>query len=82
MFTDTFAGIAPASVPGFVAMQLLGAAVATGVVLVLYPDVGALAAEVVSRTRPPRPPITRTCSDRPCGAVMFSLLSCHRELNH
>jgi glycerol uptake facilitator-like aquaporin len=32
MFTDTFAGIAPSSVPGFVAMQILGGAV--GAVLV------------------------------------------------
>ena len=47
MFTDTFAGIAPASVPAFVLMQLLGAAVGTGIVLVLYPDIGALAADVV-----------------------------------
>src|SRR4029079_12016632 len=29
-FTDTFAGIAPASVPGFVAAQLAGAALVTG----------------------------------------------------
>ena len=28
MFTDSFAGIAPASVPGFVAAQVLGAALA------------------------------------------------------
>ena len=47
MFTDTFAGIAPSSVPGFVLMQLIGAAVGTGIVLALYPDVGALAADVV-----------------------------------
>jgi glycerol uptake facilitator-like aquaporin len=31
MFTDSFAGIAPASVPGFVAAQLLGAALAVGI---------------------------------------------------
>lgn len=49
MFTDTFAGIAPASVSGFVVMQLLGAAVGTGVVLALYPDVGALADDAIVR---------------------------------
>ena len=38
MFSDTFAGIAPASVPAFVVAQLLGGAVAIGVIRVLYPD--------------------------------------------
>ena len=37
MFSNTFAGIAPASVPGFVIAQLIGGAVAIGVVRVLYP---------------------------------------------
>ncbi|MBX9243819.1 aquaporin [Actinotalea ferrariae] len=35
--TDTFAGIAPASVAMFVAMQLVGAAVAYGVIRALFP---------------------------------------------
>ena len=35
--SDTFAGIAPSSVPMFVVMQLLGGALAVGAVLVLYP---------------------------------------------
>ena len=39
MFSNTFAGIAPASVPGFVIAQLIGGAVAIGVVRVLYPDI-------------------------------------------
>jgi glycerol uptake facilitator-like aquaporin len=48
MFSDTFAGIAPASVPGFVAAQLIGGVVAFGALRVLYPDVGAAtAADVV-----------------------------------
>ena len=38
MFSDTFAGIAPADVPMFVLMQLLGGAVALGLVRFLYPD--------------------------------------------
>ena len=38
MFSDTFAGIAPASVPAFVVAQLVGGAVAIGVIRVLYPD--------------------------------------------
>jgi glycerol uptake facilitator-like aquaporin len=40
MFSDTFAGIAPASVPGFVIAQLAGGAAAIGLIRVLYPDVG------------------------------------------
>jgi arsenate reductase len=36
--SDTFAGIAPASVPMFVLMQLLGGAFAVGVVWLLYPE--------------------------------------------
>jgi glycerol uptake facilitator-like aquaporin len=39
MFSDTFAGIAPASVPAFVVAQLVGGAVAIGVLRVLYPDI-------------------------------------------
>ncbi len=39
MFSNTFAGIAPASVPGFVIAQLIGGAAAIGVVRVLYPDI-------------------------------------------
>jgi glycerol uptake facilitator-like aquaporin len=35
--TDTFAGIAPASVPAFVAAQLVGAALALGALAVLHP---------------------------------------------
>jgi len=37
MFSDTFAGIAPASVPAFIAAQLLGGLVGLAVVLYLYP---------------------------------------------
>jgi hypothetical protein len=39
MFSDTFAGIAPASVPGFVVAQLIGGVVAIGAIRVLYPDI-------------------------------------------
>ena len=39
MFSDTFAGIAPASVPAFVVAQLVGGVVAIGVIRVLYPDI-------------------------------------------
>ncbi len=39
MFSDTFAGIAPASVPGYVVAQLVGCIVAVLLVRALYPDV-------------------------------------------
>jgi arsenate reductase len=39
MFSSTFAGIAPASVPGFVVAQLVGGAAAVLLVRALYPDV-------------------------------------------
>jgi arsenate reductase len=41
MFSDTFAGIAPASVPSFVVFQLVGGVVAIGVIRILYPDITA-----------------------------------------
>ena len=39
IFSNTFAGIAPASVPGFVVAQLVGGACAILLIRVLYPDV-------------------------------------------
>jgi len=36
MFSDTFAGIAPASVPSFILAQLVGAAIAFSLVRTLY----------------------------------------------
>src|SRR3954469_6836529 len=48
MFSDTFAGIAPASVPAFIVAQLVGGAVAIGLIRALYPDITpAEAAEVM-----------------------------------
>ncbi|MCI4061136.1 aquaporin family protein [Micromonospora sp. R77] len=54
-FTDTFAGIAPGSVPGFVAAQLVGLAVGTTLLLALYPDAGRAADQVVVPTEDPAP---------------------------
>jgi glycerol uptake facilitator-like aquaporin len=39
MFSDTFAGIAPASVPGYVVAQLIGGGAAIGLIRFLYPDI-------------------------------------------
>jgi len=48
MFSNTFAGIAPASVPAFVVAQLAGVIAAVVIIRALYPDVSrADAAEVV-----------------------------------
>jgi arsenate reductase len=47
MFSDTFAGIAPSSVPGFVVAQLIGGIAALVLIRLLYPDITpAEAAEV------------------------------------
>jgi arsenate reductase len=46
-FTDTFAGIAPASLPGFIVAQLVGLLVGVGLVLALYPTAGNAAGDVV-----------------------------------
>jgi glycerol uptake facilitator-like aquaporin len=48
MFSNTFAGIAPASAPGYITAQLVGGACAVAVVRLLYPDVTpAEAADVI-----------------------------------
>jgi glycerol uptake facilitator-like aquaporin len=39
MFSNTFAGIAPASVPGFIVAQLVGGACAILAIRALYPDI-------------------------------------------
>jgi len=47
MFSDTVAGITPASVPMFIVFQILGAALGAGLALLLYPDTPATADAVV-----------------------------------
>jgi arsenate reductase len=47
IFSDTFAGIAPAAVPAFAVAQLAGGVLAIGLLRVLYPGIGAAAADVV-----------------------------------
>jgi arsenate reductase len=43
-FSDTFAGIAPAAMPGYIAAQLVGGAIAIAIIRVLYPDLTPVAA--------------------------------------
>ena len=47
-FSDTFAGIAPGSLPGFVIAQIAGAAVGVGLLALLYPRAGRAADDVVT----------------------------------
>jgi glycerol uptake facilitator-like aquaporin len=46
-FTDTFAGIAPVSVPGFVMAQVVGLLVGVALLVVLYPYAGEAADDVL-----------------------------------
>jgi glycerol uptake facilitator-like aquaporin len=47
VFSDTFAGISPASVPGFVFAQLVGGVIGVILVLTLYPDADTAADHVI-----------------------------------
>jgi glycerol uptake facilitator-like aquaporin len=47
IFSDTFAGIAPGSVPAFVVAQLVGTAAGLGLLLLLFPAAGRAADDVV-----------------------------------
>jgi len=57
MLSDTFAGIAPGSVPLFILMQLLGGALGLGAVLILFPDARQVTHQL---TRLDVPPSTET----------------------
>ncbi|MDQ1656323.1 MAG: hypothetical protein QOD41_1406 [Cryptosporangiaceae bacterium] len=46
-FSDTFAGIAPSSVPGFVLAQFTGLLAGLGAIALFYPSAGATAGDVV-----------------------------------
>ena len=47
MLSDTFAGISPGSVPGFITAQLVGAALGAGVIYLLWPQIQRVADEIV-----------------------------------
>jgi glycerol uptake facilitator-like aquaporin len=47
-FSDTFAGIAPSSVPGFIAFQLIGAVAGVGLLALLYPTAGCVGDDAVT----------------------------------
>jgi glycerol uptake facilitator-like aquaporin len=60
MFSDTFAGIAPGSVPAFVGAQLAGAALGAGLTLALYPDAPRAAGSALAPHSSPTEPRSRT----------------------
>jgi glycerol uptake facilitator-like aquaporin len=47
MFSDTFAGIAPSSAPGFIAAQIVGGLIGLALIVVLYPDAARTADDAV-----------------------------------
>lgn len=55
VFSDTFAGIGPGSVPGFIGAQLIGGLIGLALVVVLYPDAAETADDVVVPHHPDRP---------------------------
>jgi glycerol uptake facilitator-like aquaporin len=65
MFSNTFAGIAPGSAPGYIVAEIIGGIVAFGIIKLLYPSVTAAeAAEIVV----PHPDL-RDPGDAPSGGV-------------
>src|SRR6266568_9467138 len=65
MFSDTFAGIAPASAPAFIGAQIIGGALAVGLIKVLYPGVTPAEAEriVIPHLAEPAPSDDAVSSD-------------------
>lgn len=47
MFSDTFAGIEPASAPAFIVVQLVATVVGVGLIRVIYPHIGDVADQVL-----------------------------------
>ncbi len=57
VFSDTFAGIAPSSALGFIAVQTLGTLLGRGLVAVLYPEAARVAEEVIVSHHSSKTPI-------------------------
>ena len=73
VFSDTFAGIAPGSVPGFVAAQLVGGLLAVGLVAWLYPS----AKEHPMTTSPETPQVVFACVRNGGRSVIGRVLTEH-----
>jgi glycerol uptake facilitator-like aquaporin len=66
MFSDTFAGIAPSSVPSFVSAQIVGGVVAFGLIRGLYPGLTrAQAADAVQPHHVGAEPVESNCAKEP-----------------
>jgi arsenate reductase len=65
LFSDTFAGIAPASAPPFIAAQIIGGLLAIAVIKLLYPGLSAAAA---ARVTIPHDPARATISIPSAGS--------------
>jgi glycerol uptake facilitator-like aquaporin len=65
LFSDTFAGIAPASAPPFIAAQIIGGLLAIAVIKLLYPGLSAAAA---ARVTIPHDPARATISITSAGS--------------
>lgn len=59
IFSDTFAGIAPSSVPLFIGAQLVGGLLGLALVITLFPDAGATADQAVIPHPPKAKPTTK-----------------------
>jgi len=81
--SNTFAGIAPASVPGFVVAQIVGAALAIGLVRVLYPAIAEVAPDViVPHPAPEGAPVVPAGGPGPAGSAQLSQASARGTDSH
>jgi glycerol uptake facilitator-like aquaporin len=80
MFSDTFAGIAPSSVPSFIAAEIIGGALAIAVIRALYPGVTpAEAADIIVPHHRDWPDAdTQTSPARPGPASQAAVGGSHR----
>ena len=65
MFSDTFAGTKPTSVPMFIVFQILDAGLGAGLALFLYPDARTAADAVVVPTPGSQPPTEAAATTPP-----------------
>ena len=70
MLSNTFAGIAPSSAPWFIVAEVVGAALAVGVIRVLYPSVAEVARDlIVPHSQEPRDTVAGVDGSRPANAL-------------
>nr|WP_308222724.1 MIP/aquaporin family protein [Frankia sp. AgPm24] len=67
MFSDSFAGIAPASAPAFIAAQVVGGAVGYGLVRLFYPPTATARAQAAQVVLPHADPATANGAEPPAS---------------